>query len=492
MRIQATPARQIQAALRSGTIPRDLKSQDLPLHPDQVESASTRQYWGRVVPMAGVTAVGGAALGMLAGSALTTALHPVNLFLPTLVGAGLGAASGVVLGWSASKDLRGPVTVEQDGNVRQTTWRGTPELHQRNPQEVEAMLLARGELGDEITPRNPQWQGPATQTVAHSAQTLVDLAGQRRLVADLGGQSRYGEPALHLVDANAAHQLAARGGSVFVVDGQKVQDHPHHLRTTAFSATRNQVTVNDYQYTERNFDYQLKPLQEFTAGSAPALGVPEGMLGVYAQHHQFTQTVERRCEEAERKLPTPEIDQSHHHSQASSKIGATHTVPSGIPGILGGLRHGSTKASTISGALFGACGAGVMGLDPTAGLVVGSLTGHLLGRLGLGAPTDSLAARVSRGGMALAGAAAGVGLALQGGLHASLAAGFVGGTFGTAWAVYRYAPQHAAIAVEAGMAVGSALGLAAGLTGSAWAAIPLVAVGAVGGAALGWGSAPKN
>jgi hypothetical protein len=483
----------LREKLDAGQVPEDLVlvqgATALPLHPEVAERQGGRQYWSRVVPMAGVMAMGGAALGMLAGSSLTPLLPTSSLALPILAGTAVGVGVGAVVGWDQGKDLRGTVGVELDGRSEKQSWKGDAQLRARTSAELNVMLTALGELGDNIPPAAVSLQGAADPQVLqhlkdHKDQ-LLQLAEQRRLVADLGSLSRYGKSALQLVDANAARELAARGKPVFVVEGEKTTDQPHHLRTTAYTGTRNQVIVDDYQYVDRKFDYRLTPLSALGWVQAEAGGVPEGLLGVYAQGGSYTQAIERHCEQGQRVFLEQGQEMRRHSLETASRVQESQVAPSGVPQVLANLTRNSTKASTIAGSILGGCAAGLLGVEPTAGLIAGGVAGHLLGRVSIGSEPGSPALKVSRGLMMAAGAAGGVGLAVHGGMHASLAVGAVGGLLTGVLAGSKVSPQHVRSIAEGAFVGGSLLGIAAGISGAPWATLPLVVLGGVGGGMLG-------
>jgi len=351
------------------------------------------------------------------------------------------------------------------------------------------MLTALGELGENIAPASVSLQGTADKQILEDLKEhrdqLLRLAPQRRLVADLGGRSSYGQDALQLVDANAARELAARGKPVFVVNGEKSTDQPHHLRTTAYTGTRNEVVVDDYQYVDRKFDYSLIPLAQLGQAPSEAGGVPEGLMGVYARGGSYTQPIERHCEQGQRLFLDKGHEIQRHTLEKATRLESPQVGPSGVPQVLASLTRNSTKVSTITGGILGGCAAGLLGVEPTAGLIVGGVAGHLLGRVSLAAEPGGTAPKVARGLLMAAGAAVGVGLAVHGGLHANLAVGSLGGLLTGALLASKLSPKNLHAIAQGAFIGGSLLGICAGVSATPWAMIPMLALGGVGGAVLG-------
>ncbi|MBT9584443.1 hypothetical protein IV102_13960 [bacterium] len=479
--------------IEQGRVPKDLvlvrDLNPLPLNSQVAVQQGRSRYLSRLLPVTGGLAMGGAAVGMLVGGSLTPVLHTTNLMLPILAGTVVGAGVGALVGWDQGKDLSGRVSVEADGRSHLQSWRGDPQLRNRSSDELTLMLTALGELGETIAPASVELSGrPDEQALTdwkkHKDQ-LLQLAEDRRLVADLGGTSRYGHKALQMVDANAARELAARGRSVFVVNGDKTSDHPHHLRTTAYTGTRNEVVVDDYQYVERTFDYRLLPLKDLEQADPQASGLPEGLVGVYADGSSITQSVDRRCEQGQRFFLDKDKDITRHRVEKSTRVEKPLVDPSGVGQVLTNLTRNSTKASTIAGSVLGGCAAGLLGIDPTAGLIAGGVTGHLLGRVSLASQPGTVAPKVIRALMMAAGAAVGVGLAMHGGVEASLAVGAVGGLMTGVWGASRLSPQNVHGLAQGAFVGGTVLGIVAGISGAPWATLPLAALGAVGGAVVG-------
>lgn len=502
MKISAGPQLQYAGTLASlkqkldaGDVPQDLVllkgGQEVPLHPETARKAGRGQHLSRALPLAAATAMGGAVFGMLAGGSLTPALHySTPIMLPLAVGMGAGAVLGAAVGLVWGGDLRGQVKVELDGRTERKAWKGEAQLHERSAEEVKVMLTALGQLGEGIAPARVELVGAPDAQVKQSLRQhkdrLVELDEQRRLVADLGQHSNYGLKALQLVDAGAAVELASRGRPVFVVNGQSPTDQPHHLRTTAYTRTKNEVVVDDYQYVDRKFDYTLTPLARLEQAEPKACGLPEGLVGVYRDTNSYVQSVERRSEQGQRVFLDKGEERKRHSLEKASLVSQSKTQKSGVPEVLSNLTRQSTKASTITGSLLGGCAAGLLGVDPTAGLIAGGLVGHLAGRAAISADEDSSLPKVMRAVMMTAGAAVGVGMALQGGLHANLAVGAVGGMLTGLYAGVRWSPDNSKLIGQGAFMGGTVLAMAATVAGgSPYTTIPLALLGAAGGAVLG-------
>ncbi len=470
--------------ISQGDIPEDLVllgRQPAPLNPIAAEKAGKSLLRSRMVaPMTGM-AIGGSAVGMIAGASLTPLLPlGTDLMLPIAAGVAVGAVAGLLFGIDAVRDLQGKVEVDLNGQKSMQNWKGDADLRARSAEEISVTLKALGELGDTIEPHSPKWEGQVDPNRAaflkEKRPQLLELAQQRKLVADLGQSSQYGKPALHLVDAQAAKELWSRGYSVYMLDGGKTSDQSHQLKTTAFTGTRNEVSVDDYSYLERTYNYQLRDLGSLEPSQSE--GLPEGMVGVYRDSEEFSQILQRSWNQAQKTLlPEQTLQQS--RSQMANRLEHSPTKASSVEQMLAGFKRNSARSAAITGSILGACTTGLLGLDPSLGLAVGGAGGYLLGRASIGG------SQVAKGLMMTAGGAVGAALALHGGVQASLAVGTFGGFLSAAYVASKVAPDKIGTSAELGLIGGSALGLAAAFTGQPWLSLPLAAVGLVGGVALG-------
>ncbi|MGE0489774.1 MAG: hypothetical protein AB7S38_11255 [Vulcanimicrobiota bacterium] len=202
---------------------------------------------------------------------------------------GLGALVGAA---TASKQCAaaktGQVKILVDGQTSsRQPYYSHPNSYKRTPQELRSLLMAVGALGDEITPGAQPSLTPnptASASWNASADRLAELDSARRLVADLGHQSRYGKPTLSLVDPHVAVEVLASGGRVAAVRVESVADRAHSYQAHAESGDGSRIQLEDHHYTTRSISYRLDPIREpdDLTRLAEGEGLPPGFCGVYA------------------------------------------------------------------------------------------------------------------------------------------------------------------------------------------------------------------
>ena len=247
--------------------------------PDVVDLGSRRAEAGKseVYRDFGFTALHHGVFGGAFGLA-TTDMSPVG----ALVGLGLGT----YVAWNkTARKNSGTVTLEMDGQTRKTRYYGGTKNYLKTPQEKRVEMLARGQLGERITPFTPEAvDGPATSFTTGQRSSLESLAKERRLAADFGQRSKYGYEVLNAVDSLTAARLMEAGKNVFLVDG-KSKDVTHTLDVVA---SNNRSTVRRHEsdsYLERTYDYTLSPLSRDSLEAHPeGQGLPESFHGVYKNH----------------------------------------------------------------------------------------------------------------------------------------------------------------------------------------------------------------
>lgn len=431
------------------------------------------------------------------GALLGLSAFPSN----PLVGAAMGAGIGLAMVADNAAQSKGKVLIEHDGQKTDREWYGTPSNFQKTPQELRTLLHSTGVLGDRVEIVPPELEGTPKpellSAVEQQRQPLLALAKQRRLLADFGGKSRYGQAALQQIDAVMARELLGRGKPVHVVTVKSVEDTPHQLTSEAHSGVHHQKNVESHFYLERKLDYQLQriddpaQLQKVPEGK----GLPESTAGLPRDLTSFTQTVYQREEKGGRTI-VKDSDQRH-SSLKEVLVGDTKVNrPAQATAALRSMVDPSTRGYVIAGAVAGAvAGMAVPGLDPAVGLTLGGFGGHFVGRAAVartaeGLPDKPTLQKVATGLGAVAGAGIGVLSAMQTGDAGLAAGGFIGAFGGMAAGVLLGQMKSRSFAKTAGMAgftAGGYLGVAAGAFGFHPAtAVAMGALGAVAGGSLGY------
>lgn len=302
-------------------------------------------------------------------------------------GAVAGAMVGVYVAWSQTARTRqGTVELEVDGVKSKTRWYLKPD-HFEAPNEVRQLkALADGYAGDRIHAHTGQAASPDPTKLAAWKRHRPELArlGQaRRLVADFGQKSHYGYRALNLVDAPLAEQMLAAGQKVYLVNGEEPQDQLHHYRVESRNAVHSVLRLEDRQVIERTFNYQLVPLKDphQLSGVAGAHGLPDDMVGVYAELESLTQTVVRDNQQGQAILGKDFRDIQHQNSSFSRDLSLPRREPVAQVHTVRGLDW--RGISMMGGALAGILtGMSVLPGVPTAalgGLVAGGIAGREFG-----------------------------------------------------------------------------------------------------------------
>lgn len=445
----------------------------------------------QLVPAAAVSGFAGGLMGGLFGLSV---MPPTGLSFVSpagIAGAAVGAAIGIGFALEGGLPFRGKTEIELDGEKTTQKWKGRPELRAASAPELKARLTAEGALGDSITPVQPQLEGPADlNSIKPYNQALRQLAQERRLVADLDSQSRYGKPALQLVDSSLAAQLLARGQDVYAVNVTQQTDVPHVLKTNATSSERSEVTAASHQYVDRQVAYELSPVTQVVAKGQ---GLPEGIQGVLKDERTFTQPVLRQVDAGHRHVT--KASDSKRTSQQSSKLDPNvKAEKANIASKLSQAMATSTRPAVISAGLIGGVAAGLAGAPPVIGLVAGGALGHLAGRAALAAEPGSGTRKMIRGALGAGGAIAGAALGLHAGLHGGLAsagtllaAGIGAGAWGglcagALWDLKR--GKSDLPSAQTGFVLGAGLGLATAMSGNLYLGVATAVLGAVGGACL--------
>lgn len=329
-----------------------------------------RMFWGTTLPKCAIFGAGGALLN--------STLGPLGM----AVGAAIGAGIAFEGDW---RKFHGRAEIKVDGEVKDR--RGfylRAADFQLKPEELHLRLTAQGILGDRIQPQNAPAVQPDPALLSgwkQSQPALKDLAEQRRLVADLGGQSDYGKPALHPVQALQAAELLASGHSVFLISG-KTEDRQRSLEIDSKNHERTMIHHEKHQFVERKFDYQLRPLHtpQDLADVPAGQGLPEGMMGVYANESSFTTVVSQR--DARQQM---EFQKDGHSNQVWEQRKALD--PSADLGVAGPNYRVRTLMNvtpllTMTGALVGGLAGTVLGNQYTLlSMVAGGLAGRQAGRM---------------------------------------------------------------------------------------------------------------
>lgn len=419
-----------------------------------------------------------------------------------LVGAAIGAGIGFAMAADTSREHKGKVKIDLDGQQSTRKWYGSPSSYQKEAPELRAILHSKGVLGDRIEVVNaPELSGQADPEIlaelSSHKETLKGLAADRRLLGDLGGKTRYGKPALQLIDAGMARELLARGKDIQVISVDEVKDTSHQLTTEANSGIYHKKHLEVFHYQERKLDYSLSPInepQDLDRASEwkDGKGLPDSTPGVPSDDNTFTQTIYQREEKGGRTI-TKDRDSS---SQSLKEI-LTGTSSGQKPGrassALKTMVHPSTRGYAITGGILGlAAGAAVPGLEPAIGLTLGGFAGHFIGRAAVGRSNEGTKASSTATKIAIgAGAAAGLGLGLlaaaQTGDTATVAGGIIGGLGGMTTGVLALR-NHRNLVGNAGV-MGFSLGAGLGIFGPAFGGGPITtialgALGAVGGGAM--------
>jgi hypothetical protein len=330
--------------------------------PDEL-SANKRNFLLAAVPKAAIFTAVGALLNNGAG--------PIGMAL----GGSLGALIALDGEW---RKYQGKVQVAVDGELQEARrFFMDPKEFELKPAELQMRLTAEGILGDRIGPAEvPALQADLAPWKSSMA-SFKQLGKERRLVADLGAQSDYGKPALHMVQPLQAAELLAAGRQVFVVSGE-ARDRTRTLEITAQNKERSRSHHEKHQFVERSYAYDLKPIQnpgdllELPEGK----GVPEGMFGVYRDEDSTTAIVSKK--DQKQHLVLEKNHESNHFNYATSYIDPAANLGPANAEI--GIRRYMNMTPLIT--LMGACvgGFGAMALGGQQYTLVGMVGAGLVGR----------------------------------------------------------------------------------------------------------------
>lgn len=417
-----------------------------------------------------------------------------------LVGAAVGAGVGLAMLYDVINRDRGEVEVNSSVGEGTRTWWGTPENYEKTPQEQHLILNASGALGDRVVPVQnyipPGGSDPQLLRELDShKERLKALGSERRLLADLGGKTRYGQPALQLIDAGAARELMSRGQSVHLIDCDEVSEVVKRFQSESHSGTHDKKAVESYSYTESSFSYRLQELRTPTdlheAGDGK--GLPENFLGVPRDSNRFSKNTRFGQAKADRVREGKDDKTTESHSQTVIGPGEIKK-DSALLNSIRSMTDPSTRGYAIAGGVLGMCaGLAVPGVDPACAATLGGVAGHFVGRVSVAkAARNKESAPVLKKVLAGAGAMAGVGLgvmaAAQSGNVGMVAASTVAGLGGASAGLWLMRGKpHAAEAALGGFALGGALGIANSFIGpSLPATIALGALGASLGGTVGY------
>ena len=412
-----------------------------------------------------------------------------------VLGAAVGAGVGLAMLYDVINRDRGEVEVNSSAGEGSRSWWGTPENYEKTPQEQHLILNATGVLGDKVVPvQNFVPQGASDPQLLEELDShkerLKALSSERRLLADLGGKTRYGKPALQLIDAGAARELMGRGRSIHLLDRGEVAQEVKSFKSESHSGIHDKKALESYSYTETSFSYRLQELKTPTdlERIAEGEGLPENFHGVPRDENRFSKNTRFGQAKADRVRHGRDDKVTKSHSETAVGEPATRKDSAFINSIRS-MTDPSTRGYAIAGGVLGACaGMAVPGIDPACAATLGGVAGHFVGRASVAkAARNRESAPVLKKVLAGAGAIAGVGLgvlaAAQTGDVGMVAGSTVAGLGGASAALWLMRGKpHAAEFVMGGFALGGALGVANSFIGQSLPAT--IAMGALG-ASLG-------
>lgn len=335
--------------------------------------------WGRRA----LSTAGGLALAA-PGALLGTVGVPGN----PVLGAAIGAGVGLAIHWdNIHRDDTGLITFEHNGEVTKKEWEGFPQNHTKTPEELHTILHSTGVLGDRVqVVAEPKIEGEIKTEILAALEehktSLNQLAKERRLLANLGGETRYGKEALQTIDARTARELLSRGKSVEVVSVENLNDEDHNLTSRTYFEAYSKKFVESYSYTARDFDYKLQTIEspEDLELVQDGEGLPDTTAGVPAEGDHFTQTVYKSKGKAHR-FRLKDGDEKQSRFREAMLGSAKPQSNRGLAGSLKSMVDPSTVGYTAAGAILGAAaGSGIPGLDPGAAATIGGVVGHFVGR----------------------------------------------------------------------------------------------------------------
>lgn len=408
------------------------------------------------------------------------------------LGVAVGAGVGLAMLYDVMNREKGQVSIESSLGESSRTWYGSPETYNKTPEEMRLVLHAKGALGDRVLPAQvptfSKAQKPEllAELEQHKAD-LKSLSDQRRLLADLGGKTRYGKPALQIVGAGVARELLSRGRSVHLIDADKVEETIKSFKTEAYSGTNDKKALESYSYTESSFGFRLTEISApgELAEAKDGRGLPENFYGVPMNETKFSKNIYMGQNKAERDRTKEDVIST---SKTETILGkGTQNKDSHLMSSIRSMVDPSTRGFAITGAALGACaGFAVPGIDPAAAITLGGVAGHFVGRAAVGRAVEKREAaptlrKVLTGVGIAAGAGLGVLAAAQTGDVGMVAVSTIAGLGGACAGLLaaKDHPKRAEFAL-AGFGVGAALGIANSFIGPTMAAtIGTAALGAV-------------
>jgi hypothetical protein len=348
-----------------------------------------RQAAGRYRFAVGVMTVA-ASLGVLLPTlAATTMISPV-------LAGGAGVAAAALWGWSTFEGYRGKVNsaVLEDGygvESRQTPYYASPASSQRSARETLVALTATGVLGEEMEPVSPKGLKPDPKVMRGLLPYRSDiekLARQRRLLADLGGVSRYGKPVLQLVNSGLAARAVASGKSLYAVEkGQQMPLKEHKLKTASLSNIGHRLERTELSFKEQQYEYKLVEIERpetlsRLARSERVQGLPQKLDGVYRDEDKYSEVLERKLHEAHREIDEDILNMRRDDDQKRDylrrtfvKDDTTFNDPLSLS-----LKDPSLKVATGIGVAVGVLMTAALPGFGLVGAAFGGLVGNSLGR----------------------------------------------------------------------------------------------------------------
>lgn len=233
-----------------------------------LRAANRRRYRREVLQAAPEGVILGGVIGALG-------MNPLSALAGAWVGAEMSTAK-------VRGQRRGRVAIRLDGEQRVEPYRWSPEGVSLTADEHEALRVAWGHGGDAIHLAPPTADSGPIDLAPERLARLAELEAERRLVADCGGTTGHGRPAVQLVSALNAARIIREGGAVFAVDTRNHQRRSRQLEVRADNRSLSDPrhVYEAIEWTEHRFDYTLTPITEHASWVSGGRGLPEGALGV--------------------------------------------------------------------------------------------------------------------------------------------------------------------------------------------------------------------
>lgn len=303
----------------------------------------------------------------------------------------IGMAVGAVLGAYVGVDRcltrhSGSSIVTLDGETTKKSFYLRPSEIEISPAALEAKLKGQGLLGDAVALAEfklPAETKSSNQTWSvQASQGLKSLGEQRRLLADLGGQSQYGKDSVQLVTALQAKQLLDAGASVYRIDALQSQDQVHNLEIQAQTKARKESHSETYQFTEREVSYRLVSVNSASQfeTSTEGQGLPQGINGVYRDENKFTAVIAHQASEGSHAIREHNEDYSTHYGAG--------TVDPATRAVAAPTTFQTTWYMNLAPlcTLMGACAGGIVGMSfgqamTGLGMIGGGVAGREVGKV---------------------------------------------------------------------------------------------------------------